>query len=95
MFKTKPHLASDLMDAVRPDWPHRAVVADSFYGRNEVCQTRLIRLFIPFVLALPASSPWWHAADQPGSVEELALHAAPEAWQLLLRTYTDGHQEIK
>jgi hypothetical protein len=94
-FKTKPQLAIDLIDAVRADWPYRAVVADSFYGRNEVFQTHLIRQFIPFVLALPASHTWWHTADQPGSVEELALRAAPEAWQPLLRTYADGHQEIK
>jgi SRSO17 transposase len=94
-FKTKPQLAIDLIDAVRPDWPYRAVVADSLYGRNEVFQTHLIRQYIPFVLALPASHTWWHAADQPGSVEELALRAAPEAWQPLLRTYVDGHQEIK
>ena len=60
-FKTKPQLAIDLIDAVRPDWPYRAVVADSFYGRNEMFQTHLIRQYIPFVLALPASHTWWHA----------------------------------
>ncbi|WP_371827211.1 transposase [Deinococcus sp. QL22] len=94
-FKTKPQLAIDLIDAVRADWPYRAVVADSFYGRNEVFQTHLIRQHLPVVLALPASHTWWHAADQPGSVEELALHVAPEAWQPLVRTDADGHQEIK
>ncbi|UQN08468.1 transposase [Deinococcus sp. QL22] len=73
-FKTKPQLALDLIDAVRFDWPYRAVIADSFYGRNEVFQTHLIRQHIPFVLALPASHTWW-PADQPGSALELALRA--------------------
>lgn len=92
-FKTKPQLAIDLIEAVRQDWPYRAVVADSFYGGNKVFRQHLIRNLIPFVLTLPSSYTWWHHEDQPGGVEELALRAAPEAWHPLLRTYADGHQE--
>ena len=92
-FKTKPQLAIDLIESVRQDWPYRAVVADSFYGSNKVFRQHLIRNFIPFVLTLPSSYTWWHVEDQPGGVEELALRAAPEAWQPFVRSYADGHQE--
>ncbi|MGY2896521.1 hypothetical protein ACVWZX_004567 [Deinococcus sp. UYEF24] len=92
-FKTKPQLAIDLIEAVRQDWPYRAVVADSFCGGNKVFRQHLIRNFIPFVLTLPSSYTWWHHEDQPGGVEERALRAAPEAWHPFLRTSADGHQE--
>ncbi|MDK2014837.1 transposase, partial [Deinococcus sp. 43] len=35
-FRTKPQLAVELIEAVRHDWPYRAVVADCLYGRNEL-----------------------------------------------------------
>ncbi|WP_295819762.1 transposase [uncultured Deinococcus sp.] len=94
-FHTKPQLAVELIDAVRHDWPFRAVVADCLYGRNEVFQTHLLRQHIPFVMTLPATHTWWHFEDEPGGVEDLALRAAPAAWHPFTRTYADGHTEVK
>ncbi|MFD1731350.1 transposase [Deinococcus malanensis] len=41
-FRTKPQLAAELIEAVRHDWPYRAVVADCLYGRNEFFLTYLL-----------------------------------------------------
>jgi len=94
-FRTKPQLALELIEAVREDWPFRAVVADNLYGRNDEFKHHLIVNHIPFVMTLPASYTWWHRIGEVGSVEELAWRAPPEAWQPLIRTFADGHQEVR
>lgn len=93
-FRTKPQLAVELIEAVRHDWPFRAVVADCLYGRNEFFLTSLLTASIPFVLALPRSYAWWHEQGQPGGVEELALRAAPADWQPFKRTFTNGTERL-
>jgi hypothetical protein len=91
-FRTKPQLAVELIDLVRDEWPFRAVVADNFYGRNDVFQHHLIRHRIPFVLALPASHTWWHRVGEVGGVQKFAELAPPQAWQPVAREYADGHR---
>lgn len=93
-FRTKPQLAAELIEAVRHDWPYRAVVADCLYGRNEFFLTYLLRGSIPFVLALPSSHAWWHEQGQPGGVEELALKAAPTDWHPFTRTFASGDERM-
>lgn len=93
-FRTKPQLAAELIDAVRHDWPFRAVIADCLYGRNEFFVTFLLRASVPFVLALPRSYAWWHEQGQPGGVEEMALQAAPSDWHPLVRTFANGDERL-
>lgn len=93
-FRTKPQLAVELIEAVRHDWPYRAVVADCLYGRNELFVTSLLTSAIPFVLSLPSSYAWWHEQGQPGGVEDLALRAVPTDWQPFKRTFADGTERV-
>lgn len=93
-FRTKPQLAAELIDAVRHDWPFRAVIADCLYGRNEFFVTFLLRASVPFVLALPRSYAWWHEQGQPGGIEEMALQAAPSDWHPLVRTFANGDERL-
>lgn len=79
---------------MRDQWPFRAVVADNFYGRNDVFQHHLIRHHVPFVLALPAPYAWWHKVGKVGGVQELAELASPEAWRPVVREYADGHEGV-
>lgn len=93
-FQTKPQLAAQLIEAVRHDWPFRAVVADCLYGRNETFLTSLLQGQIPFVLSLPSSYAWWHERGTPGGVEELALQAVPGDWQPFKRTFANGTERL-
>ena len=93
-FRTKPQLALELIESVRETWVFRAVVADSFYGKNDEFVHSLLSRNIPFVLALPASYAWWHHVDEVGGVEELTSLAPADAWQPLTREYADGHDGV-
>ncbi|UBV45098.1 IS701 family transposase (plasmid) [Deinococcus taeanensis] len=93
-FRTKPQLAAELIEAVRHDWPFRAVVADCLYGRNEFFLTYLLKESIPFVMTLPRSYAWWHEQGEPGGVEEMALHAAPSDWHPFTRTFANGDERL-
>lgn len=92
-FTSKPQLALELINKYQEHWPFRAVLADSFYGRNLTLTHRLIDKKIPFVLALPASYCWWHFPEEIGGVEEQAHKTPTESWLPLVKTYADGHEE--
>ena len=92
-FKSKPQLALQLIDQYQDQWPFRAVVADSFYGRNLTLTHRLIDRKIPFVLALPASYSWWHFPEEIGGVEEQAHKTPTESWLPLVKTFADDYEE--
>lgn len=92
-FKSKPQLALELIDQYQEYWSFRAVLADSFYGRNLTLTHRLIDRKIPFVLALSASYSWWHFPEEIGGVEEQAHRTPAESWLPLIKTFADGHRE--
>jgi len=100
-FRTKPQIAVTLVErAVAQAWPFRAVVADAFYGENETFRSGLERLKVGLVLALKPTHCWWHAHEDVGSlaeVAEAAVWAGPErpgAWDKVVRTFRDGHEEV-
>lgn len=100
-FRTKPQIALELVKrAVAHTWPFRAIVADSFYGENETFRTGLHQLKLGYVLALKPSHCWWHPVEEVGSLAEVAEAAEwdggerPGAWEPIVRTFRDGHEEI-
>jgi SRSO17 transposase len=98
-FRTKPQIALELVEAaVAAGVAFRAVVADSFYGENDNLRQELMEREVGYVLALRPSHSWWHAADQPGALWELAQATpwtaqAPGDWQTVQRGFRDGHEE--
>jgi SRSO17 transposase len=99
-FRTKPQIALQLVrQAVAGSLPFRAVVADCFYGEHQEFKRGLQALQVGYVLALQPSHAWWHPADQPGTLWEVAQAAgwagpaAPGQWRKVVRTFRDGHTE--
>ena len=99
-YRTKPQIAVELVtQAVAAGIPFRAVVADSFYGENDTFRTGLAQLGVGYVLALRPSHAWWAPVGTVNSLVDVARTAAwdgPEApgdWQLVERTFRDGHTE--
>jgi SRSO17 transposase len=104
-FRTKLEIASELVEraAVEEGIPFRAVVADSFYGEDEVFKSSLEELEVGYVLALKPSHAWWHKEGEIGSPWEAALAAseawedgrhAGEDWERVVRHFRDGHEEV-
>lgn len=100
-FRTKPQIALELVrKEVAVGTPFRAVVADSFYGENEEFRMGLQQSGIGFVLGLRRSHCWWHRVEEVGSLLEAAEAAPweraqqPGDWHKVVRTFTDGHEEI-
>ena len=90
-FRTKPQIALELVQQeVKEGLPFRAVVADCFYGENDVFVSGLQGLEqqgleqnggsngnpIGFVLSLKRSHCWWHLAGEVGSLLEAARLAS-------------------
>jgi SRSO17 transposase len=98
-FRTKLTIAVALVkQAVAWHWPFKAVVADSFYGEDATVRAGLQQLEVGYVLALKPSHSWWHAQNEPGSLDEVARATPwratkPGAWQAVERTFRDGHRE--
>ncbi len=99
-FRTKPQIALELVDqAVRQDWPFRAVVADCLYGEHRGFTAGLMQRGIPFVVALKPSHAWWAPVEAIGAVWEVAAAGnwsskdQPGAWQPVIRHFRDGHTE--
>jgi len=102
-FRTKPHLALELVHAARAAGiPFRAVVADSLYGEHPEFTRTLWQADIPFVLAVkpseivwtppPAPESPWEAADRlRWALRNDARH--PGVWTAVLRRFHDGHEE--
>jgi hypothetical protein len=100
-FRTKPQIALALVQhAVAEQWPFRAVVADAFYGENPTFRMGLSPLQVGYVLGLKSSHGWWHRDEDVGSLAEVAEAASwagpeqPGAWELVVRTFRDGHAEV-
>lgn len=105
-FRTKPQIALELVQReVKEGLTFRAVVADCFYGENDVFVSGLQGLEknaggpIGFVLSLKRSHCWWHLPGEVGSLLEAAQLASRNDatkvgdWQPVVRTFADGHQE--
>jgi SRSO17 transposase len=109
-FRTKPQIALELVQReVKEGLPFRAVVADCFYGENDVFVSGLQSLEqnagvstggpIGFVLSLKRSHCWWHEEGEVGSLLEAARLASWNGaskegdWQPTVRTFADGHKE--
>ena len=98
-FRTKLTIAAALVkQAVAWHWPFKAVVADSFYGEDATLRASLQQLEVGYVLALKPSHSWWHAQNEPGSLDEVARATPwratrPGAWQAVERVFRDGHRE--
>jgi SRSO17 transposase len=98
-FRTKLTIAVALVkQAIEGHWPFKAVVADSFYGEDDTVRGSLQQLEVGYVLALKPSHSWWHAQNEPGSLDEVARAtpwraAKPGAWQAVERVFRDGHRE--
>ena len=88
-FRTKPQIALELVQReVKEGFPFRAVVADCFYGENDVFVSGLQSLQdlqsleqnaggpIGFVLGLRRSHCWWHEEGEVGSLLEAARLAS-------------------
>lgn len=101
-FRTKPRIAVELVErSVKMSMPFRAVVADSFYGENELFREGLSKLGVGYVLALKPSHSWWHKeGEQIGALWEAAEGAGwkdadePGEWVEVVRTFRDGHEEV-
>jgi SRSO17 transposase len=97
-FRTKPELALE-QRSVAAGIAFRAVVADSVYGEHDGLCHGLRQLAVGYVLALKPSHKWWHSAEQPGTLQEIAYDAGwpdaehPGQWLRVVRTFRDGHQE--
>ena len=98
-FRTKLTIAVELVkQAVAWHWPFKAVVADSFYGEDATVRGSLQQLKVGYVLALKPTHSWWHAQNEPGSLDEVARATPwratkPGAWQVVDRVFRDGHRE--
>lgn len=100
-FRTKPQIALQLVkQACAAERPFRAVVADSLYGEHSGFRTGLHELNCGYVLALKPSHAWWHAADDLGSLIDIARasswHNAQQAgdWIGVERCFRDGHTQM-
>ena len=99
-FRTKPHLAVDLVDAaLDAGFSFRAVVADCFYGENRTFEVALADASLPYVVALKPSSGVLAPADALHTPTE-AAHAlrwdgpdTPGDWTRVTRRFRDGHEE--
>jgi len=94
-YRTKPQLAIEMIEAVKADWPFRAVVVEDSYGQSDVFQHHLTLHRIPFVMPVGASYTWWHPDGQQGSAEELARNAEPDAWQPLRHASAGANQAAR
>jgi SRSO17 transposase len=99
-FRTKPQIAVQLVQqAIALSIPFRAVVADCFYGEHDAFKQGVRDAGAGYVLALQPSHAWWHPADEPGTLWEVAQAAgwrgpdAPGAWVKVERRFQDGHTE--
>jgi SRSO17 transposase len=104
-FGTKPQIALALVQReVAAGTPFRAVVADCFYGENDTFRSGRGQgegSPVGFVLALKRSHCGWHQEqEEVGSLLEAAEGADWESaeqsgeWKPVVRTFTDGHEEI-
>lgn len=100
-FRTKPHIALDLVDqAVAQQWPFQAVVADCLYGEHPGFTAGLQQRGVPFVVALKPSHAWWAPAAAIGAVWQVAAQGGwegperPGAWVPVERHFRDGHTTI-
>jgi hypothetical protein len=99
-YRTKPQIALELVtDAVADGVPFRAVVADSFYGKNDTFRSGLVQQGIGYVLALRPSHARWAPVGTVNCLREVARTAvwtdadAPGDWIPVERTFRDGHTE--
>jgi SRSO17 transposase len=99
-FRTKPKIALQLVQqAIRQEWPFRAVVADSLYGEDRGLKEGLRQLKVPYVLALTPAHAWWHPEGVAGSLQEVAREAGwvsaeqPGRWVRITRTFRDGSRQ--
>jgi DDE superfamily endonuclease len=99
-FRTKPHLAIELIDAaIEAGFAFRAVVADCLYGEHPAVQTALWEGAVPYVLAVRAHRGSWAPADDPHTPEDAARRLAwdgpraPGDWAPVVRRFRDGHRE--
>jgi hypothetical protein len=99
-FRTKPQLATELVQAAREAGiEFQAVVADCFYGDNPGFTNALVAAKVPFVLALKPRKGTWAPADQAHSPVEAAgdlgwrSRTRPGRWRRIQRRFRDGHSE--
>jgi len=101
-FRTKLKIAAQLVEqSVQEGIPFRAVVADSFYGKDEGFKQSLSELGVGYVMALKPSHAWWHRVGEIGSPWEAAVAAGegwedkrrPGEWVKVVRRFRDGHEE--
>jgi hypothetical protein len=100
LFRTKPQLAVELVDAAREAGiGFRAVVADCAYGDNPGFTDALVAAKVPFVLALKPRKGTWAPADQAHTPTEAAAElgwcgpSRPGQWRRIQRRFRDGHTE--
>ena len=100
VFRTKPQLAVELVDAARAAGiGFRAVVADCAYGDNPGFTHALGTAKVPFVLALKPRRGTWAPADAAHTPTEAAAElgwhgpSRPGQWRRIQRRFRDGHTE--
>jgi hypothetical protein len=100
LFRTKPQLAVELVDAAREAGiGFRAVVADCAYGDNAGFTEALLAAGVPFVLALKPRKGTWAPAEQAHTPTEAAAElgwrgaSRPGQWRRIQRRFRDGHTE--
>ncbi len=76
-FRTKLKKAGQLVErSLKIGSPFRAVMVDSFYGKDEGFRECLSELKVSYVLALKPIHSWWHKeGDQIGALWEAARGA--------------------
>jgi len=99
-FRTKPQIALALIEAaLDAGILFRAIVADSGYGENRPFTHSLLEEGLPYVVSVKPTEGIRAPADAVHSpqeaVEELPWGgaAAPGQWQLIKRSFRDGHTE--
>jgi DDE superfamily endonuclease len=100
LFRTKPQLAVELVQAAREAGiGFRAVVADCFYGDNPGFTNALGAAEIRFVLALKPRRGSWAPAEAAHTPVEAAAEFGwhgpnkPGRWRQVTRRFRDGHAE--
>src|SRR5687767_2057877 len=99
-FKTKPHLAVELVQAAQQAGVRfRAVVADCAYGDNPGFTQALGTAGVSYVLALKPRKGTWAPAEAAHTPTEAAGDlgwqgsSKPGRWRRVTRRFRDGHTE--
>ena len=99
-YRTKPTIALELVkQATAWQWPFKAVVANSFYGDDDMVREGLQQMGVGYVMALGLYHNWRHSVSELGSLQDVAratLWKAADpggAWAPIDRVFRNGFVE--